>query len=109
MAAEPCALGSRQDCLGVQKANMLEKQVDEYRKQARETHREIFLRLNELEQTDSARNQQYRDIIKKLDKLIAWQEEQQQKPARKWEVLVEKIFLLIITAVASFILGRIGL
>lgn len=109
MNEDRCVLDPRQECRGLQKADMLEKQMDEYRLRARETHKEIFARLNELEQTDSARNQQYKVIMEKLDKLISWQEEQAEKPGRRWETVVETMILLAVTAVVAFVLGRIGL
>ena len=109
MTDEKCALRPERDCLGLQKANMLEKQMDEYRRQARETHREIFGRLGELEQAESAWDQQYRQIMEKLDKLLLWQEEQQKKPAKRWEAVVEKLVLLVVTAAAAFFMGRLGI
>ena len=47
--SEKCILDPSRDCLGLEKARMLEKQVDEYRRQAREDHSKIYTRLEELE------------------------------------------------------------
>ena len=45
----------------------------------------------------------------KLDKVVAWQEAQQAKPARRWETLAEKALWAVCAAVIAFLLGRIGL
>lgn len=47
---EKCILDPSRDCLGLEKARMLEKQVDEYRRQAREDHSKIYTRLEEMEE-----------------------------------------------------------
>ena len=71
---EKCILDPQRDCLGLQKANMLEKQMSEWREASRSTHKELFDRMRELEKAEAARNEQYDNIMEKLDRLIAWQE-----------------------------------
>ena len=102
---EKCILDHQRDCLGLQKVNMLEKQMDQWREQSRNTHKELFDRMRELEKAEAARNEQYESIMEKLDKLIAWQESQQAKPAKRWDAVIAAI----ITGVVGFLLARIGL
>ena len=109
MGEEKCAYDNLKTCPGVQKVNMSETQVREYRMQARKTHEKIYARLNDLEKSETARNIQYATIIEKLDKLLAWQEEQQSRPARRWETVLEKRLMMAVAAVAAFLLGRLGL
>lgn len=109
MADERCILNPERDCLGLQKAEMLEKQMDQWRAQSRESHQEIFRRLNDLEKSETARDVQYTSIMEKLDKLVAWQEAQQAKPAKRWDAVVEKVILAVVAAVIGAILARIGL
>ncbi len=109
MGEERCTYDGPGTCPGVQKVNMLETQVREYRMQARETHEKIYARLSVLEKSETARNIQYATIMEKLDKLLAWQEEQQARPARRWETVVEKVLMMAVAAVAAFLLGRLGL
>ena len=45
MAPEKCIVDPSRDCLGLAKAEMLEKQIAEYRQQSRETHSELYLSL----------------------------------------------------------------
>ena len=106
---DKCILDPQRDCLGLQKAEMLEKQMDQWRAQSRESHQEIFRRLNDLEKSETARDIQYTSIMEKLDKLVAWQEAQQAKPAKRWDAVIEKVILAVVAAVIGAILARIGL
>ncbi len=106
---EKCIIDPARDCLGLAKAEMLEKQVDEYRRQARETHSQLFDRIRELERAESARNEQYKQIMEKLDQLLEWQETQQKKPQAFVDDLKGKIIWTVVVAIITFILARIGL
>lgn len=106
---EKCIIDPARDCLGLAKAEMLEKQVDEYRRQARETHSQLFDRIRELERAESARNEQYKQIMEKLDQLLEWQETQQKKPQAFVDDIKGKIIWAVLAAVIAFILGRVGL
>ena len=106
---EKCIIDPARDCLGLAKAEMLEKQVDEYRRQARETHSQLFDRIRELERAESARGEQYKQIMEKLDQLLEWQETQQKKPQAFVDDIKGKIIWAVLSAVIAFILGRIGL
>ena len=106
---EKCIIDPSRDCLGLAKAEMLEKQVDEYRRQARETHSQLFDRIRELERAESARGEQYKQIMEKLDQLLEWQETQQKKPQAFVDDIKGKIIWAVLAAVIAFILGRIGL
>ena len=96
-------------CAGVQKVEMLEARMQEDRLHAREAHEKIYARLSLLERSETARNVQYATIVEKLDKLLAWQEEQQARPARRWESVAERLLVTAAAAAAAFLLGRLGL
>lgn len=106
---EKCIIDPSRDCLGLAKAEMLEKQVDEYRRQARDTHSQLFDRIRDLEKADAARNEQYKQIMEKLDQLLEWQNAQQNKPQAFVDDLKGKATWAVLAAVIAFILGRIGL
>lgn len=106
---EKCIIDPARDCLGLAKAEMLEKQVDEYRRQARETHSQLFDRIRELERAESARGEQYKQIMEKLDQLLEWQNAQQNKPQAFMDDLKGKIIWTVVVAIITFILARIGL
>lgn len=87
----------------------LEKELDKFQGQNSDTHKEIFKRLNELEKAEAAQEKHFETVNEKLDKLIEWQENQRDKPARRWESIVEKAIWAVCAAVIAFLLGRVGL
>lgn len=58
---------------------------------------------------DSRLDVQLSGIEANLEKLVAWQDTQRDKPARRWDTLVEKVLLAIVAAVVGFILAQMGL
>lgn len=46
---------------------------------------------------------------KTIQKLDAKVEEQEQKPGRRWEALVEKVIFLLVGAVAAYVFSHMGL
>lgn len=106
---EKCILNPERDCLGLQKANMLEDQMKEWREQSRKTHKELYDRMRDLEKAEAARNEQYENIMEKLDRLISWQEAEQAAPKKRWDAIVDKVVWAVLAAVIAFLLGRVGL
>lgn len=106
---EKCIIDPARDCIGLAKAELLEKQVSEYREQARDTHEKLYNRIRELEKSDSARNEQYKQIMEKLDRLLEWQESQQKKPQVFVDDLKGKAIWAVLAAFIAFILARVGL
>ena len=74
-----------------------------------ETHKEIFGRLNKVEQDNAVQGEQYRTILDKLDALTAKVEALEAKPGKRWESIVEKGVWAVCAAVIAFLLGRVGL
>lgn len=103
-----CILDPQRDCLGLQKAEMLEKQLDEYRRQARETHGELYSKINHLEQTAAKTDVQYGQIMETLGSVKTDISELKSKPARRWEAVVDKVLLALIGAVVVYIATKIG-
>ena len=87
----------------------LERELDKFQAQNSDTHKEIFRRLNGLEQAEAAQEQHFSTVNEKLDKLLKWQENQLEKPTRRWEGIVEKAVWAVCAAVIAFLLGRVGL
>ena len=111
-----CILDPTRDCLGLQKAQMLEKQIDKYMSDAHGTHSEIFGRLISLEKSEAARNEQYNSIIEKLNTLqvdltnaLAKISELQAKPGKRWDSIVDKAIWFFIAAMLGYIALNIGL
>ena len=106
---DKCLIDPQRDCLGLQKANMLERQMEKMQEQARDTHNKLFDRIRDLEKAEAARNEQYENIMGKRDKLIAWQEAEQAAPKKRWDSIKDKAIWAVLAAVIAFLLGRIGL
>ena len=122
-----CILDPSRDCLGLQKAQMLEKQMDKYMTEAHGTHSEMFRRIIALEKSDAARNEQYNSIIEKLNTLQADFTKQfgqlqtefnkaliniaelKEKPAKRWENIVDKVIWLAIAAMLGYVATKVGL
>lgn len=109
MADEKCILDPQRDCIGLAKAQMLEKQLERFQEQSRNTHKEMYDRLRDLEKAEVTRNEQYLNIMEKLDELIAWKKGEQEIPKKRWNDIVDKAIWAILAAVIAFILARVGL
>jgi len=73
------------------------------------THREIFVRLRDLETSDAVQNANYITINAKLDELTVMVKELTGKSGKRWDGLVEKVLWAVAAAVIAFLLARIGL
>ena len=116
MTDEKCIVDPQRDCLGLHKAIALEKQMSEYRTQARETHAEMFQRISALERSGSAQEARYQAIMDKLTELSVRLNEAlatiaalKEKPAKRWESIADKAIWAVLAAVIAFVQGRIGL
>ena len=109
MPEEKCSFDRERDCLGLQKANMLEAQMKEWREAARKTHKELYDRTRDLEKSDAKREEQYETIIEKLDDLLSWKKDEQAAPGERWKAIVDKVIMLVLGAVVAFALAKVGL
>lgn len=100
---------SPKDCPVSAKVEALKEEFNNYRAGSSDTRREIFARIITLEKAEAAQEKHFETVNEKLDKLIAWQENQMDKPAKRWDGLVEKAVWAICAAVIAFLLARIGL
>ena len=103
---ETCNLN---DCPVSVRVDALKEEFNTFRASAFSTHREMFQRLGQLEKAEAAQEKHFETVNEKLDKLIEWQENQLDKPARRWGGIVEKAIWAVCAAVIAFLLGRVGL
>lgn len=87
----------------------LKSAVKEFQEHSRGTHKEIFRRLNKLEQSDAVREVQYTAILDKLNVLDKKIDALEAKPGQRWESIVDKVIWAVCAAVIAFLLARIGL
>lgn len=95
---EPCADLAR-----------VEQALNELSGKNSESHNEIFRRLNKLEQSDAVQKEQYSTILQRLDGLSAQVKALEFKPAKRWESLVGQIIGLVVAALVSLAVAKIGL
>ncbi|MFR4758336.1 MAG: hypothetical protein ACLT9P_09840 [Evtepia gabavorous] len=83
---------------------------------ARQTHKEMYDRIRALETESARRDEQYVQILDKLDEMsskitsaLSQVSELQIKPARRWEGLADKAIWAVFAAVIAFLLAKIGL
>ena len=111
---EKCTLEPGRDCLGLQKARMLEKLLDKYMGEARDTHHQLYDRITALEKSDAARSEQYRSIMEKLDELgqdiskaLHTADELRQRPAKKWDALTGTVVTAIVSGIVGVVIGLV--
>ena len=99
-----------QNCPVAARVENLESQAEELQAQNSSSHKEIFSRLNALEKAGAVQEVYYTSIMSKLDTLTQKVENQEQKPARRWEAAVTALIGALVGAVAAYLLagGRIG-
>ena len=108
MPAEKCILDPKRDCLGLAKAEMLEKQVEEYREKSSKDHHEMYDRIRQLEIANARTDTQYGQIMETLGALKSDIAEIKTKPARRWDAIVDKVLLAVVGAIVVYILAQIG-
>ena len=100
---------SPNDCPVSARVDRMEKEMDRYRDGSAKTHQEMFRRLNALEQSRTATETKLDAIDGKLDKLISWREEQDNKPNKFLDNLKNNAVWLVLAALLGALLGRLGL
>lgn len=97
------------NCPVASRVDALEKEFDRYRNNSTETHEKMFDRIGLLEQGSTKLETKLDSIDEKLDELSATVKALVDKPAKRWESLVEKVLWAVVAAVIAFLLGRVGL
>ena len=103
MPAEKCILDPNRDCLGLAKAEMLEKQ-----EKSSKDHHEMYDRIRQLEIANARTDTQYGQIMETLGALKSDIAEIKTKPARRWDAIVDKVLLAVVGGIVVYILAQIG-
>lgn len=99
----------KESCPVIGKVESLEKEFDRFRNGASATHKEIYKRVESLEQTYSRVDEKLDGITEKLDSATDMVNKLAQKPAKRWESVVDKVLMLLVGAVIAFLLAKLGL
>lgn len=108
-AKNNCLLDPRQECFGLKEAAALRKELEELKSSNSKSHDRFFTRLEEMEKHSAVRDEQYKHIIEKLDNLTTLVNLEREKPGKRWESMIDKIFMTIVGAVITFLLVKMGL
>lgn len=100
--AENCSPG---ECLLEARVSALERANERHG----QTHGEMFDRIRHLERSDAVQEQMFKSIDEKLDTLLSWKDEEQEKPGTLLNRLKEHALSLIIGAVLGYAAVRLGL
>ncbi len=98
-----------QKCYLGQRVKTLEEQFKLFQERKNTDHHEIFRRWGELEQLAAVQEERDKTINDKLDKLIDWQEHQQDRPGRLQERLIEGALLAVVGGIIGVLLAHIGI
>lgn len=109
---DKCVINPERDCIGSAKAALLEKRIEDleaWRGESKKFHNAFYDWQREQIARDARLDVQLQGIEDNLRKLVSWQEDQQQKPGRRWDGIVDKAVWAVLAAVIAFLLGRLGL
>ncbi len=91
------------DCPVSARVDALEKEFDRYRGNSSETHRLMFDRIGALERSGAALGEKLDSIDEKLDGLAETAKALTEKPAKRWDGLVDKLIYAAALAVVAWI------
>lgn len=97
------------DCPVSARVDSLEKEFDRYRDGSGKTHKEMFERLNALEQAKTSLEANLDSINAQLKKLVDYMESEKDKPNKLLDKLKENSIWLVLAAILGVVMGRIGL
>ena len=97
------------DCPVNARVDSLEKEFDRYRDGSSKTHKEMFERLNSLEQAKTSLETKLDSIDAQLKKLVDYMESEKDKPNKLLDKLKENSIWLALAAVLGMVLARWGL
>lgn len=118
-----CVKNPESECLGLAQAQIIEHKIEQIMERMekdyvenRESHKEFYRRLEFGEKAQAVTQNQLAQILSDTSEIkssLALQNKEinsiQQKPAKRWENVVEKVIMLIIGAAFALISTKIGI
>ncbi len=109
---ENCELEPNRECHNSTRIALLENRVEllEEGQDREEAFRKTYYADREARIDRDARlDEKMNAMDRKLDGVKSWVDEQQDKPSKRWDAIVEKVVSLIVAALVGFVLAKIGL
>ena len=85
------------------------KALEDWKSESKKFHNTFYDWQRDQIARDSRLDVQLSGIESNLKKLVAWQDAQRDRPARRLESIVEKIVLCVVAAVVGYVLAQVGL
>lgn len=109
---DKCIIDPERDCIGKAAAIKLEARIENlerWQTESKQFHNAFYDWQKGQIARDSKLDEQLSNMEKSLNKLVARQEADDQKPRKRWDDLTDKIIWAVLAAVIAFILARVGL
>lgn len=109
---DKCITNPQRDCIGLAEAAILKKRIEileEWKEKSDEFHEDFYQYQKDQIERDTRNEERLKSLDSNVAKIIKWQEEQQQKPAKRWEGIVDKIILMFIGGVVAYVLTQLGI
>ena len=103
-----CIIDPQKECIGLAKAELIEKQLSEHKENSRKDHAEMFNRIRMLEIAHAETKTQYGQIMESLGALRADINDLKSKPSKRWDTIVDKVLIGVIGAIVVYIMTQIG-
>ena len=94
---------SPNDCPVAVRVDALEKEFDRYRGNSTDTHKQMFERIGALEQSGATLKAKLDGMDDKLDALTETAQALADKPAKRWDGLVDKLIYAAALAVVAWL------
>ena len=85
------------------------KALEDWKSESKKFHNTFFDWQRDQIARDARLDVQLGGIETNLKKLVAWQDAQRDKPAKRLDSIAEKIVLCLVAAVVGYILAQVGL
>ena len=109
---DKCIIDPQRDCMGLAESALLEKRIElleEWKEKSSKFHEDFYKYQRVQIERDARLDERLINMDNNLRKVVKWQEEQQQRPAKRWESIIDKLIMLFVGAVGTYILTKIGL
>lgn len=109
---EKCIINPERDCIGKAAAVKLEARIDALERwqiESKKFHNTFYDWQRGQIARDAKLDEQLSNMEKSLNKLVARQESDDQKPRKRWDDIVDKVIWAVLAAVIAFFLAKFGL
>ena len=109
---DKCVINPERDCIGQAAAVKLEARIENlerWKDSSHEFHEKFYKWQREQDIKSAKLDGQLSNMEKSLNKLVARQEADDQKPGKRFDAIVDKAIWAVLAAVITFVLAKFGL